>query len=100
MYPEATVAKPDFDCLLLAEKDVGAIAKTCGKFFNKKGPTRVEISEIFGLLKLKSSKFSFRVFSMLDPKETGLIDFREFVLILWNFCTIDELSLGRNVSNM
>jgi hypothetical protein len=94
IYPEAAKAKADFECLLLPEKDVGWIAKTCSKAFQRKGPERVEITSIFKSLKLKPSLFSTRVFSMLDPNETGLIDFREFVLILWNFCTIDELSLG------
>ena len=96
IFPNAAKAKGDFDCLLLLERDIGAIAKICSKIFQQNGPERVEISKIFTSLKLKASKFAIRVFSMLDPNDTGMIDFREFVLILWNFCTIDEISLGKN----
>ena len=96
IYPAAARAKGDFDCILLPERDVGVIAKTCSKVFQRNGPERIEIAKIFESIKLKSTKFSTRVFSMLDPNETRLIDFREFVIILWNFCTIDEISLGKS----
>lgn len=38
---------------------------------------------------MKPTKFSERVFAILDQDMSGFLDLREFVVGLWNYCTYD-----------
>lgn len=44
-------------------------------------------------LDIERTKFSMRVFSIFDEDSSGEIDFREFVLALWNYCTLGRATL-------
>lgn len=79
---------------MMSESDVGKFYKKVGKQIDKNGKGYVPIDMILEKLKLKPSLFTTRLFGMLDPNEGGLINFSEFLLILWNFLTVDPLSLG------
>lgn len=54
----------------------------------------VSTKELFGYLDSKeSTKFCDRVFTLFDEDQSGQIDFREFVVALWNYCTLSHSSL-------
>lgn len=36
-----------------------------------------------------ATKFSERVFAILDQDMSGMLDLREFVVGVWNYCTYD-----------
>lgn len=93
-FEEAAKGEFEFKCLQLSESEVGKFYKKVGKQIDRDGKGYVPINMLLEKLKLKSSLFTTRLFSMLDPGETGLINFSEFLLILWNFLTVDPLSLG------
>ncbi len=55
----------------------------------------VDLEQFYRHFRLDRSPFSDRVFSVLDSDGSGSIDFREFVLSLWNFCSMDGRALMR-----
>jgi Ca2+-binding EF-hand superfamily protein len=55
----------------------------------------VDLEQFYRHFRLDRSPFSDRVFSVLDADGSGSIDFREFVLSLWNFCSMDGRALMR-----
>lgn len=93
-FEEAAKGEFEFECLMMSESDVGKFYKKVGKQIDKNGKGYVPINMLLEKLKLKPSLFTTRLFAMLDPNEGGLINFSEFLLILWNFLTVDPLSLG------
>lgn len=69
------------------------------KFFNtykridrdKKGS--IELQELLDFLDVENTSFTNRAFSVFDSNGSGKIDFREFVLSLWNYCTLTKATL-------
>ena len=51
------------------------------------------MAELLAFLDLEKTRFTRRIFSIFDEDGSGLIDFREFVLSLWNYCTLTKASL-------
>lgn len=49
----------------------------------------ISIEEFHTWLGLRVTKFSERVFGVLDLDASGFLDFREYVVGVWNFCTYD-----------
>jgi hypothetical protein len=87
----------DYDCLLLSEREIGSFAKMSEKFgyFDRMASSEpVDIDRIIAKLKLSRTKFHSRIFGMFGHCETGLLPFHDLVMVVWNLCTIDILSLG------
>jgi hypothetical protein len=92
--------REDFNCLLLIEREIGSFAKISEKFgFFRRGSDSaeaIEIDRILAKMKLTKTRFHSRIFSVFDAAESGFLSFHHLVLIVWNVCTIDILSLGEN----
>lgn len=56
---------------------------------------QVSVDEFHGHLDCRPTKFSERVFAILDQDMSGLLDFREFVVGVWNYCTYDTVLLTK-----
>ncbi len=48
---------------------------------------------IFPIKDFERSKFTVRAFSLFDSDGSGELDFREFVISIWNYCSIDKTGL-------
>jgi hypothetical protein len=108
-----------FSCLNLSEEDIG---KFYIKFrtLDTDNSGTIDSKELFNCLSLSKSRFATRIFNFYDidhsgessrtEEETedleiapllriisslGKMDFYEFILVTWNFCTIDKKYLGR-----
>jgi Ca2+-binding EF-hand superfamily protein len=46
-------------------------------------------------LDVERTRFTKRIFSIFDDDKSGEIDFREFVLSIWNYCTLGKTSLSK-----
>ena len=57
------------------------------------GSHSISIDEFFDHFELKKSKFSVRCFTIFDEDNSNELDFREFGVSLWNYCTQDHLAL-------
>jgi Ca2+-binding EF-hand superfamily protein len=55
----------------------------------------VDLEAFYRYFKLERSAFGDRVFSVLDEDGSGTVDFREFVLAVWNMCSMDMTALLR-----
>jgi len=53
----------------------------------------ISVLEMLNFLDVDRTKFTKRVFSTFDADRSGKIDFREFVVTLWNYCTLGRSSL-------
>ncbi|RYG69502.1 hypothetical protein EON64_02535 [archaeon] len=55
----------------------------------------IGLKELLTHLDIESNnKFSKRVFSIFDEDGSGQVDFREFVLSIWNYCTLSQATLA------
>ncbi|GMH78178.1 hypothetical protein TrST_g878 [Triparma strigata] len=55
----------------------------------------ITVVEFHKFLGLKPSRFSERIFGILDLDESGALEFNEFVIGIWNFCTYDALLITK-----
>ena len=104
---DIAIHQKEFSSIQLYENDIGKLYKCYYTLVqtiqnglrikpNKKekdtGHHVVSIPHILSVLKIVSSgnnKFASKLFSTFDSSYTGKINFREFVLIVWNICTVD-----------
>ena len=50
----------------------------------------IDVVELLTLLDVERTDFTERIFSAFDKDHTGKIDFYEFVVSLWKFCTLGD----------
>jgi len=60
----------------------------------------IKISALFNFVGIEENNFSRSVFSMYDMENTAHLCFRDFVVILWNICTLPPVPLVEYVFSM
>ena len=55
----------------------------------------IDLKEFYDYFKISQTKFSDRVFAVIDLDDTGELGFKEFVVGMWNYCTYDDRHLCR-----
>lgn len=53
----------------------------------------VDTVELLTLLDIERTRFTEQIFTIFDNDGSGKIDFREFVMSVWNYCTIGKAAL-------
>lgn len=94
VYKRAEVkeSKALFDALCFKELDIGRLHKQF-RLIDNDHSNNIELAELLAHLDLERTRFTKRIFSIFDEDNSGEIDFREFVLSLWNYCTLSRASL-------
>ncbi len=87
-----------FEALQLSSKEVGKLYKIFRKV-DVDGSGSIGLAELLAHIDVERTTFSERVFSIFDEDGSGEIDFREFVLSLWNYCTLSRATLGSFISH-
>ena len=64
------------------------------------GGGSVSDMEFYTFFRLDQTKFTDRAFFLFDKDGTGEIDFEEFVLAVWNFCTVEADDFVRFTFNL
>jgi serine/threonine-protein phosphatase 2B regulatory subunit len=54
----------------------------------------IALSELLAHINLDRTPFTQKIFSIFDDDRSGEIDFKEFVMSLWNYCTLTKNTLG------
>jgi hypothetical protein len=92
-FTELLPYKATFEALHLTETDIG-------KFYllfleiDVDGSMSVDLSEVFNHLRIEKTYFNRRVFGLLDVDNSGSLNFKEFVVGLWNYCTLTDALFG------
>ena len=81
-----------FEALRVSTRDVEKIYNQFEEI-DLDGSHSISIDEFFDHFELKKSKFSVRCFTIFDEDNSNELDFREFGVSLWNYCTQDHLAL-------
>lgn len=79
--------------LKLSRNDVKRLYRTYNKI-DVDHSGSVELNELFAFLCVENTQFTERVFKIFDMNHTGKIDFREFLMSMWNYCTLGKATLG------
>eukprot|EP00618_Florenciella_parvula_P032574 CAMPEP_0119541330 /NCGR_PEP_ID=MMETSP1344-20130328/52892_1 /TAXON_ID=236787 /ORGANISM="Florenciella parvula, Strain CCMP2471" /LENGTH=343 /DNA_ID=CAMNT_0007585287 /DNA_START=310 /DNA_END=1337 /DNA_ORIENTATION=- len=93
-FENAVIAqwKSQFEALKLKDVDVQKLYEVYTKI-DQDGSGSISLWEMLEHLQLQRNKFTKRVFSIMDEDNSGEIDFREFVIALWNYCTLGKAAL-------
>ena len=78
----------DFKKLQIPVDDINRLF-SCFLEIDTDGSGEISLDEFYAFFKLKRSVFSDMAFGLMDEDKSGEIDFREFILTLWNFCSYD-----------
>lgn len=82
-----------FAVLRLSKNDVKRLFRAYNKIDCDHSGS-VELNELFAFLNIENTKFTERVFRIFDMNHTNQVDFREFVMSLWNYCSLGKATLG------
>ena len=91
-FPDLQKWKNQFESLGMLEVDIGRLYKIFLKVDTDRGG-KINLLELLMFLDIERTSFNKRVFSIFDSDGSGSIDFCEFVLSLWNYCTLDSSTL-------
>jgi hypothetical protein len=58
------------------------------------GSGSIALAELLVHIDMERTPFTEKIFSIFDDDKSGEIDFKEFVLSLWNYCTLTKNTLG------
>lgn len=90
--PEVAAKREIYEAFSFKQLDIGRLHKVYRKIDND-GSNSIELAELLAFLDLDRTRFTKRIFTMFDEDSSGLLDFHEFVLSLWNYCTLTKSSL-------
>lgn len=83
---------PTFRALKIEEADVHKLHQAFVKV-DADASLSISLAEFFDFFGLTYSQFGKRCFAIFDEDDSGELDFREFVVSLWNYCTFDAIAL-------
>lgn len=82
-----------FHALQISNTDVNKLYDLF-HFIDTDNSGTLDILELFNFLDVEVTPFTKRVFTIFDPNQSGKVDFREFVISMWNYCTLGKNTLG------
>lgn len=91
-YPELVQWRVQFESLRLSSGEVRKLYHIF-KSMDVDGSGTIELIELLAHIDVERTNFTERVFSIFDEDRSGQVDFREFVLSLWNYCTLTKATL-------
>jgi len=92
-YPNTVKWRPLFEALNFSARDVGRLHRAFVDISGT-GTTVINQDQLLDFLDVDRNKFTKRVFSIFDEDGSGTIDFREFVISLYNYCTLGNSTLA------
>lgn len=95
IYPDLKKLKPFFSSLNLSENDIERLHDVFNNI-DPLGKGRVLYDDLLYFLELDRTPFNERVLCMFDNDQSGMMDFLEFVMTMWNYCTFSKEGLGED----
>lgn len=56
----------------------------------------IQLIELLNYLDIERTTYTEKVFGMFDIDRSGHVDFPEFAIGLWNYCTLESNTLGNS----
>mgnify|MGYP003385782511 CR=1 FL=1 len=95
IYPKLRPLRPIFNMLQLRSSEVSQLLLVFKLISSEHDDHKfVNISNTMAFFNVGENKFMNKAFSALCRKDKKYIDFKEFVMLVWFFCTIGN-NLGR-----
>ena len=91
-YAAVAKHKPTFEAMAFSELDIGRLYKIYRRI-DVDNSGVIDLAELLAYLDLDRTRFSKRVFQIMDEDGSGKIDFREFVCSLWNYASLGRANL-------
>lgn len=89
-FPELIQFRKTFNCLGVTDGEVGKLYKMfCS--IDVDGSKDVDIAEVLAHLHVEKTFFNKRVFGLLDADASGELNFEEFMVGLWNYCSVEDI---------
>lgn len=82
-----------YQAMQLSEREVRKLFNEFRKV-DVDGSGSIALPELLAHLDLPVTAFTQKVFSIFDEDGSGEVDFKEFVMTLWNYCTLTSSTLG------
>lgn len=84
-----------YQAMQLSEREVRKLFNEFHKV-DMDGSGSIALPELLAHLDLPVTSFTQKVFSIFDDDGSGEVDFKEFVMALWNYCTLTSATLGNH----
>ena len=78
-----------FTAMKLTREEINLLLQVYNKV-DQDQSGNIDTVELLTLLDIERNKFTEKIFSAFDKDHTGQIDFYEFVVSVWKFCTLGE----------
>eukprot|EP01038_Epipyxis_sp_PR26KG_P012568 gene12568-16856_t len=98
-HPKMRAWKHDFDAIDLHRSDLAKLLQIFQSMDSNKSGS-IEFAEFLAHVDLDNTKFNKHVFLLFDMDGTGTMDFHEFCLSVWNFCTLGKYGLTAEIDSM
>ena len=85
-----------YSLLQLSESDIRKLYNIFHGIDENNGDT-VVLVEVLAHINLPHKGFTAKIFSSCTDNDSGTVEFNEFVLALWNFCTLNKGTLGKGL---
>lgn len=89
---QGPLAQKDFNLLGLTEVQVDYLFNVFQRISRSRSGM-ISLAEFYDYFPVERSPFSERVFSTMDINKNGGVDFHEFVLMMWLYCSLDRRDL-------
>ena len=92
--------REQFLALKLSDDDVGELYRLYAAIVKNSsrkqysGHKVTSISDVLKYFKVKENRVTIKIFSILDVENTSFLNLRDFVLCVWNFCTLGRKNIG------
>lgn len=97
--PSLLKHKSHFENLNLCDHDIKEFYKIFDLLDNDHDGY-LQYYELLIYLNYETTKFSIHIFDVYDYDKVGKMSFYDFVCIIWNFCTIEKISLGISILSL
>ena len=91
-FPQFEPYREQFSALGFTSSDLSYLKEMFDKA-DADGSGEISLFEMLQFLDIERTKFSKRVFAIFDEDLSGEIDFREFAVAMWNYCTLGKSAL-------
>lgn len=83
----------EFEQLRMTTEDVRVLFYSFDKMLTSGGST-IKLAKLLRFVGISASLFTLRVLTIFSGSQSGELDFRAFVLGVWNFCTLTIINMG------